>query len=122
MPETQEDMASRNTGNHLCADAGPCPHSLERVATAYYDGFCDGIMRQPWEAAADYAAVMGQAYAKTGERPKPFIPVVGPGPDSVTWLTRFRDFLRTKQCGPAPDMLRQPATLFDGGEAVGGER
>ncbi len=59
----------------------------ERIATAYYDGFCDGIMRRPWEAAADYAAVMGQAYAKTGERP-PFIPVTGPGPDQWHELRR----------------------------------
>lgn len=60
----------------------------ERIATAYYDGFCDGIMRRPWEAAADYAAVMGQAYAKNGTRPQPFIPVTGPGPDQWHELRR----------------------------------
>lgn len=44
------------------------------LATGYYDGFVDGIMRQPWDAAADWAALQAQAYAKTGARP-PFLPV-----------------------------------------------
>lgn len=94
----------------------------ERVATAYYDGFCDGIMRQPWEAAADYAAVMGQAYAKTGERPQPFLPVTGPGPDEQkpeTWHMRFRALTQAGDYAAAIAMLRQPVAALS--PSVGAE-
>tara|TARA_B100001105_G_C22369156_1_gene434099 strand:+ start:1007 stop:1468 length:462 start_codon:yes stop_codon:yes gene_type:complete len=82
-----EDLSPPGTDEKPCGSRDAINHDATAalakscVATAYYDGFCDGIMRQPWEAAADYAAVMGQAYAKTGERPEPFLPVTGPGPD-----------------------------------------
>lgn len=41
------------------------------TATAYHDGFMDGLGRQPWEDASDFAIVSGQEYANNGKRQRP---------------------------------------------------
>lgn len=55
MPETREDMASRNTGNHLCADAGSLPalatqarvkeleSALRKIVAQYVPDHCADI-------------------------------------------------------------------------------
>lgn len=51
----------------------PLPAQDDRIATAWHDGFIAALGCRPWEAASDFAILVGQQYAR-GEALPPTMP------------------------------------------------